>query len=65
MKRFVQPAAAVALLTSLAALTASAQGSFDKSLSNDRRILHALGRLTFGPRPGDAEEVRRLGGRLT
>jgi len=28
---------------------------------DDRVILHALGRLTFGPRPGDLERVRTLG----
>jgi len=61
MKRFGRPMAVAALLTSLAALLATAQGSFDKSLSNDQRILHALNRLTFGPRPGDAAEVRRVG----
>lgn len=31
------------------------------SLSNDQKILHALNRLTFGPRPGDFDQVRRLG----
>jgi uncharacterized protein (DUF1800 family) len=34
---------------------------FDKKLSPDRQILQALNRLTFGPRPGDVEEVRRMG----
>ncbi len=27
----------------------------------DRQILQALNRLTFGPRPGDVDEVRRIG----
>jgi uncharacterized protein (DUF1800 family) len=27
----------------------------------DAKILHALGRLTFGPRPGDLEQVREMG----
>jgi uncharacterized protein (DUF1800 family) len=31
------------------------------ALSNDQKILHALNRLTFGPRPGDFDEVKRLG----
>jgi hypothetical protein len=39
------------------------QGAFDKSLSNDQRILQTLNRLTFRP-PGDIEEVRRLSGRM-
>src|SRR4051794_30129842 len=28
---------------------------------DDRKILQALNRLTFGPRPGDAQEVKRIG----
>jgi uncharacterized protein (DUF1800 family) len=39
----------------------SAQERFDQKLSPDRQILQALNRLTFGARPGDAEEVRRMG----
>ena len=31
------------------------------TLSGDERILHALNRFTFGPRPGDLELVRQLG----
>ena len=34
---------------------------FDKKLSNDKKILHALNRLTFGPRPGDVEAVHKMG----
>jgi hypothetical protein len=30
-------------------------------LRGDARILHALNRLTFGPRPGDIEAVRAMG----
>ncbi len=30
-------------------------------LSGDERILHALNRFTFGPRPGDLEAVRQMG----
>ena len=30
-------------------------------LEGDARILHALNRLTFGPRPGDLEAVRAMG----
>lgn len=36
-------------------------GPFEQRLSPDQQITHALNRLTFGPRPGDAEEVRRVG----
>ena len=38
-----------------------AGGRFDTKLSKDQQILQVLNRLTFGPRPGDVEEVRRLG----
>lgn len=34
---------------------------FRSKLSKDQRVLHALDRLTFGPRPGDVARVRRLG----
>ncbi|HLH17730.1 MAG TPA: DUF1800 domain-containing protein [Bryobacteraceae bacterium] len=34
---------------------------FEQKLSPDRQIVQALNRLTFGPRPGDVEEVRRIG----
>ena len=34
---------------------------FQKKLSKDDQILHALDRLTFGPRPGDVERVKRMG----
>src|SRR5580704_3514117 len=38
-----------------------AGGHFDSKLSKDQQIPQVLNRLTFGPRPGDVEEVRRLG----
>jgi uncharacterized protein (DUF1800 family) len=34
---------------------------FEKKLAGDRRILHALNRLTYGPRPGDLEAVKKMG----
>ena len=36
---------------------------FEQKLSPDQEIVHALNRLTFGPRPGDADQVRRNGAR--
>jgi hypothetical protein len=30
-------------------------------LSSDQKILHALNRLTFGPRPNDFDQVKHLG----
>ena len=32
-----------------------------KQIQGDERVLHALDRLTFGPRPGEVEEVRAMG----
>src|ERR1035438_646187 len=43
------------------AAAAGAQASFEQKLTGDQRIQHALNRLTFGARPGDLEEVRRIG----
>src|SRR5580704_17909577 len=34
---------------------------FDHGLSKDQQILHALDRLSFGPRPGDVAAVKKLG----
>jgi uncharacterized protein (DUF1800 family) len=34
---------------------------FQKKLSKDNQILHALDRLTFGPRPGDVARLKRIG----
>ncbi len=35
--------------------------SFDKQLSQNERIQHALSRLTFGPLSGDVDAVKRIG----
>src|SRR5215510_9431087 len=34
---------------------------FDQKLSKDQQVVHVLNRLTFGPRPGDVDQVRRVG----
>src|SRR5260370_20088744 len=34
---------------------------FQKKLNKDDQILHALDRLTFGPRPGDVATVKKMG----
>jgi uncharacterized protein (DUF1800 family) len=59
MKRALSMTIAVAAMT----LPRFGQASdpFAQKLSSDRQIIQALNRLTFGPRPGDAEEVRRIG----
>jgi uncharacterized protein (DUF1800 family) len=40
---------------------ADSAARFTKQIAGNLRIEQALNRLTFGPRPGDAEEVRKLG----
>ena len=45
----------------VAAGSLSGAGRFDQKLSKDKQVLHVLNRLTFGPRPGDVDRVRRLG----
>jgi uncharacterized protein (DUF1800 family) len=61
MKRLLLMIATVALLATSISHRGSASGPFDQKLSQDQKIVQALNRLTFGPRPSDVEEVRRLG----
>jgi len=42
-------------------VAAASDAPFHRKLTKDRQILHALDRLTYGPRPGDVEAVERLG----
>jgi uncharacterized protein (DUF1800 family) len=50
-------------LASIAAVAAYSTDytQFNQSLSKDQEILHALNRITFGPRPGDVEAVQKMG----
>ncbi len=58
---------AVSLLLSLVAFTAFASRKKEKKaadatqMDESKRAMHALQRLTFGPRPGDAERVAAMG----
>src|SRR5580704_6665840 len=36
-------------------------GARSPKLSKDEQVIHALNRLTFGPRPGDVEAVGKMG----
>jgi uncharacterized protein (DUF1800 family) len=36
-------------------------GAHSPKLSKDQQVIHALNRLTFGPRPGDVEIVAKMG----
>jgi len=56
MKKFI---ISVMLLAGMAAFSTDTQ--FSQPLSKDQELLHALNRLTFGPRPGDLEAVRKMG----
>ena len=48
------------LLTMIVAVTAIS-GSGATFPTDDRAIVHVLGRTAFGPRPGDVERVRTMG----
>lgn len=61
MKRLEFVSGAAVLIGSLLSLTGDAAGRFDQKLAADKQIVHVLSRLTFGARPGDAAEVRRIG----
>ena len=61
MHRARYVAAIAALLVACGLIPGSAAGLFDRKLPGDQQIVHVLNRLTFGPRPGDVERVRRMG----
>jgi uncharacterized protein (DUF1800 family) len=52
---------AIAVAAMVLSQPGPAADPFQEKLSADRQIVQALNRLTFGPRPGDVEEVRRIG----
>lgn len=52
---------AALLAACLAFSEGRSSGPFETKLPVDRQIVHLLNRLTFGPRPGDVENVRRMG----
>ncbi len=58
MKKWSTAFAAIVLVGLLAAAD---DKSFEKKLSEDQKVQHALSRLTFGPRAGDAEAARKMG----
>src|SRR5215472_6222693 len=49
-----------ALLVTLPTFLVTAAGRFDQKLSPEKQVIHVLNRLTFGPRSGDVEQVRKL-----
>src|ERR1700752_1005096 len=52
---------AAMLLTISLAFGQKTASRFDQKLTTDKQIVHVLNRLTFGPRPGDVDQVRRVG----
>jgi uncharacterized protein (DUF1800 family) len=61
MKRSISGLGVAAFLILVVAFLANAAGPFDQKLPLDKQPLHVLSRLTFGSRPGEVEQVRRLG----
>ncbi len=60
MKRIGCSLGLAALIATLPAFLVTAAGRFDQKLLQDKQVIHVLNRLTFGPRPGDIEQVRKL-----
>jgi uncharacterized protein (DUF1800 family) len=61
MKRFGFTVGFSAWLLTIVAAVGQSDGRFHQTLSPGKQIVHVLNRLTFGPRPGDLEQVRRMG----
>ena len=61
MTRLGFMAGVAAVVATAGSLSATGTSRFDQKLSRDRQVVHALNRLTFGPRPGDVDRVRRIG----
>ncbi len=61
---YFKPVVAYALVGLMAAAPAAdrqAAKQFRVKLPKNEQIIHALDRLTFGPKPGDVAELRRMG----
>jgi uncharacterized protein (DUF1800 family) len=61
MKRFGQLLVVAAVFVTAFCFRGDAAGRFDQKLLLEKQIVHVLNRLTFGPRPGDVQQVRLLG----
>src|ERR1700689_3266831 len=61
MKRWTLTLTATVAATIVLDLLAGAGVRFDQKLPIDKQIVHVLNRMTFGPKPGDVEQVRHLG----
>jgi uncharacterized protein (DUF1800 family) len=54
-------AASVTVAAAVIAAPSAGDSAFHRKLSKDEQILHALDRLTYGPRPGEIAQVERIG----
>src|SRR5581483_9141451 len=54
-------AAGLAVFPAIFADTHTTSGLFNQEIPKDQKVLQALNRLTFGPRPGDVEAVNAVG----
>ena len=61
MKRLGHAIGVSALLVVSFSHAPRAAGGFDQKLPVDRQMVQILSRLTFGARPGDLEQIRRVG----
>jgi uncharacterized protein (DUF1800 family) len=61
MKRFGWLVSVSTLLVTTVVALGQASERFHQTLPADKQIIHALNRLTFGPRPGGVDQVRRIG----
>jgi len=50
-----------AFLLTVGSLAANASDPFSQPLTREQQALHVLNRMAYGPRPGQVDEVRRLG----
>lgn len=60
-KKVAGATAFLAVLVTATVAMAQATRDFTRPLSAEQKIHHAINRLTFGARPGDAERVRAMG----
>jgi uncharacterized protein (DUF1800 family) len=51
----------IAILLTAGSLPGDATGRFDTKLSTDKQASHVVNRLAYGPRPGEVDEVRKIG----
>jgi uncharacterized protein (DUF1800 family) len=67
-RKFLLPLGTLVIFTAVQGFTAAAKkknaaetAQFFASLTKDQKVVQALNRLTFGPRAGDFEDVKRAG----